>query len=160
MFETLTTYPSHPLQSMGMPQKERSKNRRHSKNMNTQMGSSLPSEKLDRSSYSSWEYKMNQFLVRQGHWSEGANPRKVAKEQSHEGTKPRRIMQQSRAKTRRHKTASRRCEENREQSCAKSRKPNEPRKSEDSRGTARNRANCDEGTGRTRAQGTKPSSQA
>mgnify|MGYP002775871015 FL=1 len=38
-------------------------------NMNTQMGSSLPSEKLDRSNYSSWEYKMNQYLVGQGYWS-------------------------------------------------------------------------------------------
>ena len=33
------------------------------------MGSSLPSEKLDRSNYSSWEYKMNQYLVGQGYWS-------------------------------------------------------------------------------------------
>ena len=53
-------------------------------NMNTQMGSSLPSEKLDRSNYSSWENKMNQFLVRQGHWSYN----KTA--QSHKGTKTRR----------------------------------------------------------------------
>ena len=33
------------------------------------MGSSLPIEKLDRSNYSSWEYKMNQYLVGQGYWS-------------------------------------------------------------------------------------------
>ena len=38
-------------------------------NMNTQMGSSLPSEKLDQSNYSSWEYKMNQYLVGQDYWS-------------------------------------------------------------------------------------------
>ena len=37
--------------------------------MNTQMGSSLPSEKLDRSNYSSWEYKMTQYLVDQGYSS-------------------------------------------------------------------------------------------
>ena len=37
--------------------------------MNTQMGSSLPSEKLNRSNYSSWEYKMRQYLVSQGYWS-------------------------------------------------------------------------------------------
>ena len=35
--------------------------------MNTQMGSSLASEKLDQSNYSSWEYKMNQYLVGQGY---------------------------------------------------------------------------------------------
>ena len=35
-------------------------------NMNTQMGSSLPSKKLDRSNYSSWEYKMTQYLVGKG----------------------------------------------------------------------------------------------
>ena len=36
--------------------------------MNTQMGSSLLSEKLDRRNFSSWEYKMNQCLVGQGYW--------------------------------------------------------------------------------------------
>ena len=29
----------------------------------------LPSEKLDRSNYSSWEYEMTQYLVGQGYWS-------------------------------------------------------------------------------------------
>ena len=33
------------------------------------MGSSLPSEKLDMSNYSSWEYKMTQHLVGQGYWN-------------------------------------------------------------------------------------------
>ena len=33
------------------------------------MGSSLPREKLDRSNYSSWEYKMHQYLVGQGYWT-------------------------------------------------------------------------------------------
>ena len=31
--------------------------------MNTQMGSALPSEKLDRNNFASWEYKMHQYLV-------------------------------------------------------------------------------------------------
>ena len=37
--------------------------------MNTQMGSALPSEKLDRTNFASWEYKMHQYLVGQGYWS-------------------------------------------------------------------------------------------
>mgnify|MGYP006889255720 FL=1 len=36
-------------------QSKKSKKGGHYINMNTQMGSSLPSEKLDRSNYSSWE---------------------------------------------------------------------------------------------------------
>ena len=32
------------------------------------MGSSLPSDKLDWSKFSSWEYKVNQYLVDQGYW--------------------------------------------------------------------------------------------
>ena len=36
--------------------------------MNTQMGSALPSEKLDRNNFASWEYKMHQYLVGQGYW--------------------------------------------------------------------------------------------
>ena len=43
--------------------------------MNTQMGSALPTEKLDRTNFASWEYKMHQYLVGQGYWSyiEGAH---------------------------------------------------------------------------------------
>ena len=43
--------------------------------MNTEMGSALPTEKLDRNNFASWEYKMHQYLVRQGYWSyiEGAH---------------------------------------------------------------------------------------
>ena len=43
--------------------------------MNTQIGSALPSEKLDRNNFASWEYKMHQYLVGQGYWSyiEGAH---------------------------------------------------------------------------------------
>ena len=37
--------------------------------MKTQMGSSLPSEKLDRSNFSYWENKINQYLVGQGYGS-------------------------------------------------------------------------------------------
>ena len=37
--------------------------------MNTQMGSALPSEKLDRNNFASWEYKMHQYLAGQGYWS-------------------------------------------------------------------------------------------
>ena len=36
--------------------------------MNTQMGSALPSEKLDRNNFASWEYNMHQYLVGQGYW--------------------------------------------------------------------------------------------
>ena len=93
VFETLMTNPGHslfatvlPLRSTRTRPKERSKNGRNSINMNTQMGSSLPREKLDWSNYSSWEYKMNQFLVHQGHWSYN----KAAKAQNRERTKPRR----------------------------------------------------------------------
>ena len=43
--------------------------------MNTQMGGALPTEKLDRTNFASWEYKMHQYLVGQGYWSyiEGAH---------------------------------------------------------------------------------------
>ena len=43
--------------------------------MNTQMGSALPTEKLDKTNFASWEYKMHQYLFGQGYWSyvEGAN---------------------------------------------------------------------------------------
>ena len=39
------------------------------------MGSALPSEKVDRNTFASWEYKMHQYLVGQGYWSyiEGAH---------------------------------------------------------------------------------------
>ena len=39
------------------------------------MASFLPTEKLDRSNYASWSYKMHQYLLDNGYWSymEGAN---------------------------------------------------------------------------------------
>ena len=37
--------------------------------MNTQMESVLPTEKLDRTNFASWEHKMHQYLVGQGYWS-------------------------------------------------------------------------------------------
>ena len=36
--------------------------------MNTQMGSALTTEKLNRSKFASWEYNMHQYLVSQGYW--------------------------------------------------------------------------------------------
>ena len=47
--------------------------------MNTQMGSALPSEKLDRNNFASWEYKMHQYLVGQGYWGyiKGAQENRV-----------------------------------------------------------------------------------
>ena len=98
------TNPGHLLRSTRTRPKERSKNERHSINMNTQMGSSLPSEKLDRSNYLSWEYKMNQFLVHQGHWSYI----KAAKAQSREGNKDAKAQNREGTKPRRHKAAKNR----------------------------------------------------
>ena len=52
-------------------------------NMDRGMGSSLPTEKLDRSNYASWLYKMHQHLLDHGYWSyvEGAND--IAPESTH-----------------------------------------------------------------------------
>ena len=38
------------------------------------MGSTLPTKKMDKHNYASWEYKMHQYLAGQGYWSyiEGA----------------------------------------------------------------------------------------
>ena len=43
--------------------------------MDRGMASSLPPEKLDRTNYASWSYKMHQYLLGHGYWSyvEGAN---------------------------------------------------------------------------------------
>ena len=51
------------------------KNKREKKDMDRSMASSLPTEKLDRSNYASWSYKMHQYLLRHKYWSyvEGAN---------------------------------------------------------------------------------------
>ena len=42
--------------------------------MDRGMASSLPTEKLDRTNYASWSYKMHQYLLGHGYWSyvEGA----------------------------------------------------------------------------------------
>ena len=39
------------------------------------MGSSLPTEKLDRTNYASWSHKMHQYLLGHSYWSyvDGAN---------------------------------------------------------------------------------------
>ena len=46
--------------------------------VNTHMGQPLPSEKLDRNNFASWEYKMHQYLDGQSNWSyiEGAQESK------------------------------------------------------------------------------------
>ena len=51
--------------------------------MDRGMASSLPTEKLDRSNYASWSYKMHQYLLGHGYWSfvEGTN--EVAPEPAH-----------------------------------------------------------------------------
>ena len=43
--------------------------------MDRGMASSLRKEKLNRSNYASWSYKMHQYLLGHGYWSyvEGAN---------------------------------------------------------------------------------------
>jgi hypothetical protein len=43
--------------------------------MDIGVGSFLPTEKLDRTSYASWSYKMHQYLLGHGYWSyvDGAN---------------------------------------------------------------------------------------
>ena len=43
--------------------------------MDRGMASSLPTEKLDRTNYTSWSYKMHQYLLGHGYWSyvDGAN---------------------------------------------------------------------------------------
>ena len=37
--------------------------------MDRGMASSLPTEKLDRTNYASWSYKMHQYLLEHGYWS-------------------------------------------------------------------------------------------
>ena len=51
--------------------------------MDRSMASSLPTEKLDRTNYASWSYKMHQYLLGHGYWSyvEGAN--EAAPESTH-----------------------------------------------------------------------------
>jgi hypothetical protein len=43
--------------------------------MDKRVGSFLPTEKLDRTNYASWSYKMDQYLFGHGYWSyvDGAN---------------------------------------------------------------------------------------
>ena len=43
--------------------------------MDRGMGSSLPTEKLDKSNYASWSYKMHKYFLGHGYWSyvDGAN---------------------------------------------------------------------------------------
>ena len=47
------------------------------------MASSLPTEKLDRSNYASWSYKMHQYLLGHGYWSYVAGANDTAPESTH-----------------------------------------------------------------------------
>ena len=51
--------------------------------MDRGMGSSLPTEKLDRSNYTSWSYKMHLYLLRHWFWSYGEGANKVQPESTH-----------------------------------------------------------------------------
>ena len=46
-----------------MFEREGKQEKKSTSTMNTQMGSALPREKLDRNNFASWEYKMYQYLV-------------------------------------------------------------------------------------------------
>ena len=48
---------------------------RKDRNMDKAMGSSVPTEKLERINYASWVYKMHQYLVGHGYWSYIKGPR-------------------------------------------------------------------------------------
>jgi hypothetical protein len=52
--------------------------------MDRGVGSFLPIEKLDRTNYASWSYKMHQYLLGQGYWSyvDGADAGYAAWEKS------------------------------------------------------------------------------
>ena len=47
------------------------------------MGGALPTEKLDRSKYAYWEYKMNQYLLGHGYWSYIHGENEVAPKLTH-----------------------------------------------------------------------------
>ena len=38
------------------------------RDMDRGMGGALPTEKLDRSNYTSWEYKMHEYILGHGYW--------------------------------------------------------------------------------------------
>ena len=62
-------------------------------NKNTQMGSALPTKKLDNTNFASWEYKMHQYLVGQGYWSyiEGAHENQPNLTHVEPGSRPRAV---------------------------------------------------------------------
>ena len=47
------------------------------------MGGALPIEKLDKSNYASWEYKMHQYLLGHGYGSYIHGENEVAPESTH-----------------------------------------------------------------------------
>ena len=47
------------------------------------MGGALPTEKLDRNNYTSWEYKMHQYLLGHGYWSYIHGENEVVLESTH-----------------------------------------------------------------------------
>ena len=47
------------------------------------MGGVLPTEKLDRRNYASWEYKMHQYLPGHGYWSYIHGENEVAPKSAH-----------------------------------------------------------------------------
>ena len=51
--------------------------------MDRGMASSLPTEKLNRTNYASWSYKMHQYLLGHGYWSYVAGANDAAPEPTH-----------------------------------------------------------------------------
>ena len=57
--EPIDRYSSNPTQFISQRRRRKKLFSTKSTIMNTQMGNSLPSEKLDRNNFASWEYKMH-----------------------------------------------------------------------------------------------------
>ena len=57
--------------------------RTNMKKMDRGMGGALPTEKLDRSNYASWEYKMHHYLLGHGYWSYIHGENEVVPEPTH-----------------------------------------------------------------------------
>ena len=55
----------------------------NNRNTDRAMGSSLPIEKLNRSNYVSWAYKMHQYVLRHGYWSYVEEANEVPLEPAH-----------------------------------------------------------------------------
>ena len=57
------------------------KNRKNK--MDRGMASSLPTEKVNRSNYASWSYKMHQYLLGHGYWSYVDGPNDTTPDSAH-----------------------------------------------------------------------------